>query len=51
MAATTAITAIRTAHGGKFVPHKMLAARSSMTTAAEYADLVHKIAFLQIGKF
>lgn len=51
MAATTAIAAIGTAHGGEFVPHKVFTARPAMTTAAEYADLVHKIAFLQIGKF
>ena len=51
MATTTAIAAIGPAHGGEFVPHKMFAARPTMTTTAEYADLVHKIAFLQIGKF
>lgn len=47
MPTSTSITSIGSSHGGKLIPHKMPAARSTMTTAAKDSYLVNKIAFFQ----
>jgi hypothetical protein len=51
MPASASITTIGAAHGSKLIPHKMPAARSTMTTAAKDPDLVNKIAFFQYFMF
>ena len=51
MATTTTITAIRATHCGEFITHKVLAACTTMSTAAKYPDLVYEVAFFQIVIF
>ena len=51
MATTTTITAIRATHCGEFITHKVLAACTTMSTAAKYPDLVYEIAFFQNAIF
>jgi hypothetical protein len=45
MSSTTPITTIRSAHGGKFISHKVFTAGTPVSAAAKYPYLVYKIAF------
>ena len=47
MTTPAAIATVGAAHGGKFIPSEMPETRTTMAAAAEYADLVNKITFLQ----
>jgi hypothetical protein len=49
MPPATAIASVGPAKRREFVSHEMLASCASMTATAKNADLVYKIAFLQIG--
>src|SRR5258705_4724079 len=47
MCAAATIPTVRSAHRGKFIPHKMFTPRSAMAATAKNADMVDKITFLQ----
>jgi len=47
MRSPATVPAIRTAHGGEFIPHKMLVPCPAMPAAAINTYLVNKIALLQ----
>jgi hypothetical protein len=51
MATPAAIPAIGATHGREFITHEMFASRPTMATAAKNANLVYKIALLQLVTF
>lgn len=47
MGPTASIAPIGTAHGCELIAHEMFITGTTMATAAEYADLIYKVTFLQ----